>query len=789
MSDSRGVLMARIARKAKSFCAAGLVLFAGQAFVSLSAPIATAQAQDASNNELLKKTNPNAQMLLQADQLIYDNDTETVSASGNVQIDYDGNNLVADRVIYNQQTGRVKASGNVEIRDKDGNRFYTQSIDITDDFGEGFINALRVETAQDTRFAAESAERFAGQKTVFNHGVYTACKPCQKNPGRAPLWQVKASTIILDGKKKTVTYRHARFELYGLPIAYLPYFRHADPSVKRKTGFLTPRASFSNTLGFGYSQAFFWVTGQTHDLTFNGTYYTKQGFLPEAEWRQRFDNGYYKIQVAGIIQKDPTVFSLAPDNVKINRGLVASEGEFNINPYWTFGWDVLAQSDATFGRTYKIGNYGDYYETSNVHLRGLRGRSYFDLSAYKFWIQDHPTAFAKQDEQAFVRPSLDYNFIKSKPVFGGQLSLDINATSLQRRRANIVTLTPGVTRHAGLAGDSTRLSVDAEWKRTFNNTMGMMLTPSLSLRGDAFFVNASTATSPANLSQGSHFRGMPTLGLEYRWPILVRAGTTAHVFEPIAQLFVRPNIVGNKVLPNEDAQSLVFDTTNLFSRDKFSGYDRIESGSRANIGLRYSGLFANGWNINAMAGQSYHLTGRNPYASTGNLVNAGLDSGLETRFSDFVGSAGIAAPRGQRFETRARFDNSNFGLKRLEATASFTSKYVDAAAGYVFIAAQPNYGFNVDRKQARANANIKFHENWSLSGAVVFDVINNARVSETIGLAYHDECFTFSLAFTNARNRFTTEQVTQSVSLKVSFRTLGSFQTGTTLGQDLTSGF
>ena len=125
----------------------------------------------------------------------------------------------------------------------------------------------------------------------------------------------------------------------------------------------------------------------------------------------------------------------------------------------------------------------------------------------------------------------------------------------------------------------------------------------------------------------------------------------------------------------------------------------------------------------------------------------------------------------------------------MEATASVTSKYVDAAAGYIYIAAQPNYGFNVDRKQARANANIKFHENWSLSGAVIYDVVNNARVSETIGLAYHDECFTFSLAFSNARNRFSTQQVTQSVSLEGDHSAhLGSFQTGTTLGQDSTGG-
>ena len=35
------------------------------------------------------------------------------------------------------------------------------------------------------------------------------------------------------------------------PIAWVPYFRHPDPSEKRKTGFLLPRIINSNTLGLG----------------------------------------------------------------------------------------------------------------------------------------------------------------------------------------------------------------------------------------------------------------------------------------------------------------------------------------------------------------------------------------------------------------------------------------------------------------------------------------------------------------------------------------------------------
>ncbi len=82
-------------------------------------------------------------------------------------------------------------------------------------------------------------------------------------------------------------------------------------------------------------------------------------------------------------------------------------------------------------------------------------------------------------------------------------------------------------------------------------------------------------------------------------------------------------------LPNEDAQSFVFDATTLFERDKFSGYDRIEGGTRANVGFQYTGTFDNGYKLHGIFGQSYQLAGQNSFA-TDDLVNAGANSGLET---------------------------------------------------------------------------------------------------------------------------------------------------------------
>ena len=387
----------------------GTTLLTSLALIDSQSFSSSASAQE------LPQTNPDAQLLLKADQLVYDNDNEVVIAKGNVQLDYDGYNVVAQQVSYNQKTRRVKAFGNVEILEPSGNRIYADEIDLTDDFGEGFVNALRVETPENTRFAAESAERFADQKTVFHHGVYTACEPCREKPDRAPIWQVKAQKVILDGVEKTVTYRNATFEFFGLPIAYLPYFSHADASVKRKTGFLTPTIGYSDEKGAWYRQPYFIATGDSHDLTLTATGFSQQGVLGEAEWRHQTENGLYSLKIAGIDQLDRNRFTVnTSDSNAETRGMIGTKGEFTINPRWTFGWNVLVQSDNNFSRTYGIKEFQTADITNEIYLRGLHNKSYFDLSAKQYLVQNNSlttagNAFQFESEQPTVRPVLDYN--------------------------------------------------------------------------------------------------------------------------------------------------------------------------------------------------------------------------------------------------------------------------------------------------------------------------------------------------------------------------------------------
>ena len=273
--------------------AAGLLAFSPLTIdEKLNITLSLASAQEIQATQIFdESTAPDEeeQLLLEADQLTFDNDRSVVVATGNVQIAFGESTLVADRVEYNQQSGRLIATGNVEILEPSGNRIFAQEIDITDDFKDGFVSALNIETADNTRIAAESAERQDGQITSFNNGVYTACKACEENPQKPPFWSIRAAKVVVNNAKKTIEYEKPTFEFFGKPVLKLSHFSHADPAIKRKSGFLLPRIRDNEELGASYRQGYFFNLAPNYDVTVYGTYYANQGFLGEAEWRHRTD--------------------------------------------------------------------------------------------------------------------------------------------------------------------------------------------------------------------------------------------------------------------------------------------------------------------------------------------------------------------------------------------------------------------------------------------------------------------------------------------------------------------
>ena len=804
-----------------------LALSAGVAICALWCASYPAVAQDAINPLAATVSVPaDAQLFLEADTVTYESDSAIVTAAGGVKIDYGGYKLVTREVVYNQKTRRLVAKGDVELLQPDGTKVYADSADITDDFADGFITALRIETPENTRFAAAGAVREEGNVTTFEQGVYTACESCREHPERAPLWQVKARKIVWDQKEKVVRYYGAKFELYGRPLAYLPYFQSADPTVKRKSGFLVPSFKSSSDTGFGLRVPYFIAISDSMDATVAGTYYSKQGFLGEVEFRQATESGYYTIQAAGISQNDPGAFTTGtPDSFETERGMVGTTGQFALSDQWTFGWDILAQTDQNFSRTYEIENFDETFHTSEIYLTGLGDRSFFDLRAQRFDNQSDDTL--AQDVQPEVFPTLDYERIEEGPL-GGEVEIDVNATHLRRseadiRAANFLLCEPrffvddacslsaanavgrsfpyrdDFFRRQALEGDYSRGTVEAEWRRTLVSDFGLLLTPSLGVRGDAYradmsspgFVFPSDVAIGRTMSQTlggitldeQGFRGMATAALEARYPVVIDTAHSSHVIEPIAQFLVRPDEMEAGLLPNEDAQSLVFDASNLFAKDKFSGYDRIEGGTRANVGLRYAGTFEGGYALDATVGQSYHLAGENPYRNA-DLALVGYDSGLESDRSDYVGSLALSTPVGVELGVQGRFDEESFAVRRTDLAASYNFARGAVGVSYSFIGEQPIYGFPADRSQVGTNASLKLDENWTAFGSLGYDVENATLISRSLGLQYLDECFSIMASYRSTEDNYRINDAQNTLLFKVGLRTIADFDYSYDLGNN-----
>src|SRR5437588_9033883 len=192
-----------------------------------------------------------------------------------------------------------------------------------------------------------------------------------------------------------------------------------------------------------------------------------------------------------------------------------------------------------------------------------------------------------------------------------------------------------------------------------------MFTPFVSMRGDAAAINVRDELGVSNYIQVGETdigRVMPTAGVEYRYPLINVQSWGTQTVEPIAQLIVRPNETYVGAFPNEDAQSLIFDDSNLFKVNKFSGWDRVEGGGRANVGVQYTAQFNQGGNVNLLFGQSYQLYGQNSFA-LGGTSNTGLESGLDTARSDYVARASYQPNSTFLFTSRFRFDESNFNVR------------------------------------------------------------------------------------------------------------------------------
>jgi len=684
---------------------------------------------------------PAEQVLFEADNLSYDADNGIVTATGNVEANYGGSILFADTVTYNDRTDEVFAEGDISIMQPSGEVLFADRIRLRNDLSEGVIESMRLLLQNNAQLAAARATRTGDNVSELEQAVFTSCEECEW--AGAPLWQIRAFRVTHDQERQRIVYRGASFEVLGVPVAYLPYFSHADPTVQRQSGVLPPSLGNTTELGNFIEVPFYFALAPNYDLTVSPLLTSSEGLVMKAEWRHLMRSGSYELEgsVTRAARRDDNNNEIGGYRI---RGHLFGEGAFQIDNGWQFGFLAELVTDDTYLKRYDFTDRDRL--TSNVYARRFDGRNVTSLDSYYF-------IGLREDDDAGQTPIVpllaDHRRVLDERYFGGQVEVNLNALALYRTEGT----------------DTTRLSGEVNWTRTHVSPNGQVYTFFVSGRGDIYHVDNVPILPSDSADEEIILRALPLAAFEWRWPFVRQNGSVRQVIEPIVQFVATPYGGNPDDLSNEDAASFEFDETNLFSYNKFPGLDQWEEGPRVNMGVRLAANTLGGGSGSVVFGQSFRFRDDEEFDP---------DSGLESERSDYVGRIDLRPGRYLDVIHRFRLDRDDFHFRRNEVSLWAGTEDYNVEIGYARLADDQIASTLGSREEISARTYLTLSDSFSFRAGARRDIENDAMINSFAGLIFENECTELELSY---RRRFTRDrdiEPSTAVMLRVRLRTVGN---------------
>ncbi|HEY4078060.1 MAG TPA: LPS assembly protein LptD [Rhizomicrobium sp.] len=678
-------------------------------------------------------------VLLQADEVVYDDDKQIVSAVGNVEVNDNGRTLLAERVDYDQANDKVIASGHVSIIDTRGNVAFADHVVLTDHMRDGVLKGFGALIGKSGRLAARAAERVGGNTVIAHRAIYSPCKICNQPGQKTPLWQVKAERVVYDQLDHKVRFHNAIIDVAGVPVAWIPTFSVPDPTVKYASGLLMPEVGNSTKIGYFTRVPYYVSMSPSQDMTIAPMFSTSGADMLEMEYRQSWDHGGLWLQGSGAYNPDG---GLGGTPGAQTYGHIFGSGRIGLNDDWRTGFDVQATSNAAYMRFFDI-SYLDRL-TNDLFLEGTPGRSRFALTSYYFQGLRSTDVTSRIP---YVLPRLEMSFIPVSKVGGGSFRFDVNGVSIGRDDEH----------------NDQRLTGEMNWKRPVIVGDGQVWTFVLDARGDAYhFGTPAVGTTPSSDSYIQ--RGTAYAALDWRWPFVAQTSPShSYVLTPIAQLIAQPYGGNPSGIRIEDSQDFEFDDNNVFSFNQVPGYDLIESGPRANVGMMGEALFPGG-KVEAQVGQTYRLKPDPLFAAF---------SGSNGTASDVVGSFSVKFPH-LDITDRIDMDRGNGTIQRHEIYVTGSYDRTSVQVSYVQLPQSVLSLGLPSREEINAQLDLNVWRNWQIFVAGQRDLQTNEFLNTEYGLGYEDECLAISLAY---RRKYT-EDLIQGVPPSTSLVLRFSLKTG-----------
>ena len=674
-----------------------------------------------------------------SDNLQVNDSTNVMTATGNVVITSDSRKITADKVEYNQTTDKAVAIGNVLLTEKDGSIYESDKVVLTNEFKSIVASPLYAKLADKSYITSPELRRNDNGESFFNEGVYSACE-CNVKDGETPIWRIESKQIKHDPLTKTVYLTHPVMKIFSIPVYYLPYLSFPDWTIKRRSGFLTPKYGYSNQNRFHIKVPYYYApeNDPTWDMTFTTHQNGKTGHADQLNVRKKYET----------TSVETNIFK---GNLDTNK----SEGDnvFGVNLFATSklrnGWDMTLEGkyadQETFMRRYGFDSDSTY--KSFINLEKVNQKSISNIEIYNIQNLDG----TKSNNEPTLAPSISHHVFNNNQKYNYDIKL----------KAHSIYNDEGydIKRWSGLGEINKKIYLnDIKLEGDFN--VGL----------DLYSIQGRPSTDENTNRYIDRFSSGFSIAASKQYDFA--NDNVGFIFEPKLQFSSVFSTDRTDEVPNRDSSEFRLDQANLFLTNQYQGRDNIQSNDRLNAGLTALVMTENYGDINFFLGQSQKISGTQ---NNINSINQGrqshIISSIDWNPSAFFNFSWFSLYNHHNFES----DTSDFKLNGSLNEWSYSANHKSVNGGFV--------SNNTNREELKLGVSKSF-SSWSTSYNQTYDLGNNKEdlIEESLALAYTDtgymfgNCLTILLEYKSSGEVADRDLLAEdSIYLTFNFRNIGDF--------------
>ncbi|NKF21432.1 LPS assembly protein LptD [Solimonas sp. C16B3] len=622
--------------------------------------------------------------------------------TGSVRVRRGDQEITANRIDYDEAQQRFIINDESVFR---SSRAVIDSqhaqFSLNDDSGLFSDNSFTLLT-RDARGHSDELKVNGDKTAELTGAAYTTCAPGNDS------WYLEASHIHLDYDAGVGTATNARLRFQGVPIFYSPWLQFPIND-QRRSGLLYPVLANTNKTGFDLREPLYLNLAPNYDATFTPRYMSKRGTQLELAGRYLLSNSEGNLGYQYLDQ----------DRVTDERRTFAFFNDRSLlSPNLSMELHYADVSDPRYFEDLGSGGSGNGIDLSTDSFLDRSARlTYNSPGAYSLQVlvQDYQkiTSSLTDVEDPYRR--------LPQVLFNTQ-----TRNSFMYTRAGMSAEYSNFVRDDSVQGQ--RYDVDP-YLKIERDTISWYSKAQLDYRYTGYELTDTAAGDP-----NAPHRALPIFSAEYglRFERMLADGTPQTLEPRLFYLYVPYR--NQSDLPVFDSGDPDFDFTQLFSRNRFSGLDRISDANEVALGLTGRQLDPSTGAVKASAsiGQLYRFEAPKVSLPGEDAPNSGA--------TDFIGefAYNVSKNWGTHFVVQWSPEQSEF------SRTGMAIRYRDDYSHY-FEAA---YRYRRDLlEEADLTAMTPIYHAISLASRWRYSVKDSQTLDSYVGLRYDTCCYAVDVAY------------------------------------------